>query len=105
VRLYKEACHFGGFRWWMECGHCHRKQAKLYLSGATLACRRCLRLSYESQGYSERTRAIKHLVDGVFAERPQARSKYWKGRPTKRMRQYENKIDKMADYPGLNLNF
>jgi hypothetical protein len=42
-------CHFGGWRPWFLCIRCNRRFGKLYNTGASLACRRCLDLWYASQ--------------------------------------------------------
>jgi hypothetical protein len=52
-------CHFGGHRAWFRCpiAGCGQRVAILY--GATLfACRRCLRLTYESQREAPHYRAL-----------------------------------------------
>ena len=50
-------CRFGGNRAWFRCPSCGRRAAILY--GATLfACRRCLRLVYESTREAPYSRAL-----------------------------------------------
>jgi hypothetical protein len=41
--------HFGGGRPWFTCRRCNRRVGKLYNTGASLTCRRCLDLWYSSQ--------------------------------------------------------
>ena len=42
-------CHFGSGRPWFVCRRCDRRVGKLYNTGASLTCRRCLDLRYASQ--------------------------------------------------------
>lgn len=51
-------CNLGGNRGWFRCPVCGRRAAILY--GATVfACRRCLRLAYESQRETPHDRALR----------------------------------------------
>lgn len=56
IFLNKTRCKYGGTRWWLICPvrSCWRQVGVLYLAprvpkGATLACRKCLKIRYESQ--------------------------------------------------------
>jgi hypothetical protein len=49
-------CRFGGFRPWYKCRDCDRRVGKLYSTGASLACRRCLDLWYSSQRRGAKSR-------------------------------------------------
>jgi hypothetical protein len=48
-------CHFGGGRPWYKC-QCDRRVGKLYSTGASLRCRRCLDLWYSSQRRGAKSR-------------------------------------------------
>lgn len=47
----KQACHFGGFRYYFRCPlrNCNRRMRKLYCEQAMFVCRNCLKLGYHSQ--------------------------------------------------------
>ena len=49
IPLVWSQCHFGGLRPWFKCARCNRRVGKLYNTGASLTCRRCLDLWYASQ--------------------------------------------------------
>jgi hypothetical protein len=49
-------CHFGGWRPWFRCVPCNRRVGKLYNTGASLTCRRCLDLWYASQRRGTKSR-------------------------------------------------
>ena len=56
VPLVWTPCHFGGLRPWFRCLRCNRRVGKLYNTGASLSCRRCLGLRYASQRRSAKSR-------------------------------------------------
>jgi len=60
VYLSRTRCFLGGERIWFRCpaDGCGRRVAKLYLGSRYFACRRCYRLTYQSQCYSPRDRAL-----------------------------------------------
>jgi hypothetical protein len=49
-------CNFGGMRPWLRCGRCNGRVGKLYNTGASLTCRRCLDLWYASQRRGAKSR-------------------------------------------------
>lgn len=49
VELTYTVPNFGGKRLWLHCPHCGRRVGVLYCS-ETVACRRCLHLSYRTEG-------------------------------------------------------
>jgi len=51
-------CRFGGNRAWFRCPACNRRAAILYGAHEMFACRRCLRLAYESQHEAPHYRAL-----------------------------------------------
>jgi hypothetical protein len=56
IPLIWTPCRFGGFRPWYKCPGCGRKVGKLYNTGASLNCRRCLDLWYSSQRRGAKSR-------------------------------------------------
>jgi hypothetical protein len=57
IPLVWSRCHLGGWRPWFRCLRCNRRVGKLYSSGVSLSCRRCLNLWYASQRRGGRSRA------------------------------------------------
>jgi len=53
------ACNLGGHRPWFVCDRCNRAVGKLYNTGSSLACRRCLDLRYASQRRGAKLQALK----------------------------------------------
>ena len=51
VKLTKQECNFGNFRYWLKCPlkGCKKSVATLYLKHETFACRTCHKLFYCSQ--------------------------------------------------------
>jgi hypothetical protein len=60
VKIEWTACNYGGRRAWLRCPNegCNRRVAILYADHATVACRRCRDLAYESQQESAKYRAL-----------------------------------------------
>lgn len=56
IPLVWTPCRFGSFRPWYKCPGCDRRVGKLYNSGASLNCRRCLDLWYSSQRRGAKSR-------------------------------------------------
>ena len=84
IRINKEECRFGGYRYWFQCPKCESKRATLYFRSKCFACRVCHDISYQVQfgGYEDRichnfhkleetimnkskwgTRSFKHLME------------------------------------------
>ena len=56
IPLVWSACHFGSHRPWFRCLRCGRRAGKLYNTGVSLHCRRCLDLWYASQRRGSKSR-------------------------------------------------
>lgn len=56
IPLKRQACHFGGFRHWIECPFCSNQCAVVYLQGKYFKCRKCLKLLYACQSESANDR-------------------------------------------------
>jgi hypothetical protein len=56
ISLRWSPCNFGGHRPWFVCDRCNRAVGKLYNTGCSLACRRCLDLRYASQRRGAKSR-------------------------------------------------
>lgn len=97
VKLETTGCNFGGVRFWFQCPnyldrlYCGRRVGVLYMTGNTLACRKCLNLTYPSQTFNHRFwfypevycvllgRKAKHLVS-------QIKRFTYAGKPTRNVR-------------------
>lgn len=50
ISIDKQACNYGGFRYFFKCPLCHKRMRILYLGEQSVfLCRKCLNLSYLSQ--------------------------------------------------------
>lgn len=49
LKVDKQKCNFGGFRYYFLCPLCTKRMRKLYSYLGFLLCRNCLNLSYQSQ--------------------------------------------------------
>jgi len=96
--LIKAPCHFGGFRWYFQCGlskngvYCGRRVAILYCAGNYFGCRHCASLSYDSCNKSKKYRSgpFRILSRNWDADDYYRTLKRWsyKGRPTRKYRKY-----------------
>ena len=43
------ACNYGNQRTWLLCPHCHKRVAIVYYEGKYFLCRKCCKLTYQSQ--------------------------------------------------------
>lgn len=94
INITTTRCNYGGVRQWFICPlkcngmPCARRIGRLYLSGKYFGCRSCHELAYKSQ-YRARS-GFGCLCEALFGhdqiqERvDKLRTKYWRGRPTKR---------------------
>ncbi len=110
VLLSKTQCHFGGVRWWMHCPvlrnslPCNRRTAILFMVGGRFGCRDCHDLTYESRKIRPSLRPYLSLLIPMTLDQKYARSRYWKGRKTKRTRRIDAKWDAWEEPTGL-MNF
>lgn len=49
IKVNKQPCNFGGFRFYFYCPICTKRMQKLYGLCGLYLCRKCLNLGYESQ--------------------------------------------------------
>lgn len=107
VQLSSTPCQFGGKRYWFICPlvtegkPCHRRVGVLYLAGKYMGCRDCYGLAYRSQQESSKYRAIGKFLsfsNEIDEKEKELRTRYWKGKPTKR---YDRLIRKMEAMNGI----
>ena len=58
IGLTQTPCHFGGHRRWFICPRCQKRMGCLYMRHGRFACRRCNRISYQSQSGDAEDRLI-----------------------------------------------
>lgn len=102
VPLTTTPCHFGGKRYWFVCPlykngvYCGRRVGVLYFMGKYFGCRHCGDVAYQSQfasGISKTAGSIcEPDVDKAYEE---VKTKFYKGRPTRKYRRYLRLRDKM----------
>jgi len=49
IQVTTTPCHYGGVRYWFECGSCYKNVGVLYFTGDRWECRKCGNLVYSSQ--------------------------------------------------------
>lgn len=49
IAVEKQACNFGGFRYFFHCPHCDGRMRILYCNEGIFLCRKCLNLCYFTQ--------------------------------------------------------
>ena len=91
VYLVKTKCHYGGNRYWFQCGgingeYCGRRVGVIYKIGWSFMCRKCGNLNYASQhmnGTYKRTAYNKPDIDN-FAKT--IKRSYYAGKPTRKFK-------------------
>jgi hypothetical protein len=75
------ACHLGGQRRWFSCPVCASRACVLYLRWSRFACRRCQRVSYQSQSGSAIDRVCRrfHKLEALV-EAPKPKWQRWRTR-------------------------
>lgn len=94
--LTQTPCYLGGYRRWFICPTCQNRMGVLYLRNSRFGCRRCQKISYQSQsGDSEDRMVWKYhtLSDKVFN---------WKFKKAARFnRTYDKFLDVAEHYEDL----
>lgn len=81
IGLTQTPCHFGGHRRWFICPCCDKRMGFLYMRHGRFACRRCNRISYESQsGDAEdrliwRYHSLQHKMGNLELQPPRSRGR------------------------------
>lgn len=92
--------HFGGTRYWLVCGHCHRRVANLYAASSTLACRHCLGLEYASRTYANNPLCMRLVRYKKAANLFATRRLSYAGKPTRAGRRL-NRLVSPAEFAGV----
>ena len=100
VSITTTPCHYGGTRRWFLCPMkndgvlCKKRIAILYLKEGSFGCRHCHHLTYSSQNQNQRKptnvlmESLKDLLE-MQALRSKIKTRRYKGKPTKKYRQFE----------------
>jgi hypothetical protein len=109
VSLTYTSCNYGGRRPWFCCpaSNCWRRVAKLYGAGRYFACRRCYRLSYQTQSEDRYDRAWSRLHKIQRRLGGEAGGDYLPPKP-KRMHwktygRYEDEYERLTSIPDTKL--
>ncbi|MDO8570005.1 MAG: hypothetical protein Q7R97_00270 [Candidatus Daviesbacteria bacterium] len=102
IPLTTTPCHFGGKRYWFTCPwyasgkYCGRRVGTLYLGGKYFACRHCYDLTYNSRNLSGFFKGAGQTISAPDLDRlrEEAKTEYYKGKMTRRYKQYLKKADK-----------
>jgi len=99
ITLTTTPCNFGGKRWWFMCPlviggrPCHGRVRRLYKGSNYFACRNCQNLCYSDQNENHQGSYV-GINQAISLERRAIKLEneitvpYYKGRPTRKMRQY-----------------
>lgn len=94
--LTQTSCHLGGYRHWFVCPSCQNRMGVLYLRNRCFGCRRCQKISYQSQSGDVEDRMVwkyHSLSDKVFN---------WKFRKAARFnRTYDKFLDVAEQFDDL----
>ena len=53
ISIARTALNYGGFRYWLQCDYCGRRVVELFITQKPqIACRHCIRATYESSNES-----------------------------------------------------
>ena len=99
ISLETTPCNYGGLRYWFKCPRCFTKVAILYLhNNDVFNCRHCLNLSYQSRNESKRFQSISYIFghDTISEQIANLKTKYYKGKPTKKYLQLLKKSDYLS---------
>jgi hypothetical protein len=91
LHLTQTRCHLGGHRRWFVCPTCQNRMGVLYLRNRHFGCRRCQKISYQSQSGDAEDRMVWRyhtLSDRVFN---------WKFRKAARFDRTYNKFLDVAE--------
>jgi hypothetical protein len=81
LNFKREACRFGGYRWWAACPICNKFVASLYWAKDRVACRKCQGLKYMSQVCSNAPKLMHHYarLRERFESKPGPKpDRYWR---------------------------
>lgn len=71
IRLQRDSCHLGGYRYYFITPCCDKRMRKLYYVEQRFGCRACLKLAYRTQRLapSRRNAAMSKKVEGYIKQR------------------------------------
>lgn len=102
IPLTTTPCNYGGKRYWFTCpwyksnNYCGKRVGTLYKDGDYFACRHCYNLTYSSRNLSGISKTIGNISNlDVENARKKVKTKYYKGKYTKKYLNYLKKRDKL----------
>jgi hypothetical protein len=95
IFIVQTPCYFGGVRHWFSCPGCSKRVGCLYSVTGYFVCRHCNDLSYDSKNELKSGRIYTTLFRAFRLEEKVSalRTKYYKGKPTKRYARLIQKMD------------
>jgi len=103
VEMSSTPCRYGGKRWWFHCpiARCGRRCSILYQDRSYFVCRKCARLSYESQRYSGKYSMLHNMFQAEeYADT--IKRWYYRGKPTRKHRRYLKMMRGMTEEQMCN---
>lgn len=94
LKVEKQECNYGGYRYFFNCPSCLRRIRKVYLFNRKFDCRKCLNLGYRSQRLiaSDRFRETKFKIINTLKIRYGSEEK----RPPRMWKKtYEKKLERI----------
>lgn len=95
IPLTTTPCYYGGKRYWFRCPfyrngvYCGKRVGVLYKGGDYFACRHCYDLTYASKNLSGIAKMFGSITaPDVDKALEQVKTKYYKGKPTKKYARY-----------------
>jgi len=102
IKMTTTPCKFGGKRYWFICPltkngrYCGRRVGVFYSIGKWFGCRHCGNIAYQAQFEGGRFRVGSVCEPDVEKAYYEAKTQYYKGKPTRRYKRYlklRNKMD------------
>jgi len=102
IKMTTTPCNLGGKRYWFICPltkngqYCGRRVGVIYSIGKWFGCRHCGNIAYQAQFEGGRFRVGSVCEPDVEKAYYEAKTQYYKGKPTRRYKRYlklRNKMD------------
>jgi len=99
ILVEKQACHFGGYRYFIRCPApgCNRRYRKLYCHQGFLLCRKCLNLGYYTQRVTPSLR-YKNMLEKIEKRLKEKGGSIYKRPKWMRKHTFEHLTGKLWEY-------
>lgn len=104
IDLAKTPCQYGGYRWWLLCPKCGKRQTVLYEHNDDYACRFCLKLRYDTQRLNYKSvepALVKLQKTRAIRARDLIRYRTYAGKTTKRVKKQWKLIEETRALMGF----